>query len=114
MTEGTRSIVHGCHSVIHSVLVLRSWKILYGSWPALWQVVCIFLHDIGHFGLNYLSKDDEKLQHWVLGARIGGWLFGVKGFDLIAGHTEKSGFPLSDLKKPDKFSWIIAPSWWLM
>lgn len=33
MTEGTRTILFGAHSIIHSILVIQSWKILYGKYP---------------------------------------------------------------------------------
>ena len=113
-TEGTVSITIGGHSVIHSMLVVTAWRRLYHRWPALWQLVCIFLHDVGHFGKNYLTSVEEKNQHWELGAWIAYNLFGVKGFKFIAGHDAHSGFPHSDLYKPDKYAWLLAPVWWLL
>lgn len=103
----------GCHSVIHSCLVLIAWRKLYGGWPKFWQGVCIFLHDIGHVGLDYLDDFEQKKRHWELGAKIGRWLFGYKAYDLLAGHCSHSGHLLSDLYRPDKYSWHIAPRWWL-
>jgi len=114
MKQGTVSILVGCHSPIHSILVLKSWHRLYDSWPEPWQVCCIFLHDIGHIGTNYLTDLTEKRSHWKLGARIASKLFGQKGFDLVAGHDAYSGYPRSLLYKPDKYSWYIAPYWWLL
>lgn len=111
--QGTISILLGCHSPIHSILVIRAWKELYGHWPKFWEFVCIFLHDIGHIGLNYLDDYDQKKVHWKLGARISKKLFGQKGFDLVAGHDKNSGYPESRLRKPDKYSWCIAPYWFL-
>lgn len=113
MAQGTISILFGCHSPIHSLLVTMAWKRLYGTYPALWQITCIFLHDIGHLGLNYLDDFEAKKKHWRLGARITYTLFGQKGFDLLAGHCSYSGYPASDLYKADKYSWHIAPLWWL-
>lgn len=113
ISQGTISILFGSHSVMHSFLVIRSWKILYGKYPRFWQIICILLHDIGHIGKNYLDNYEEKKKHWILGARIAGWLFGKKGYDLIAGHDIHSGIFKSDLYKPDKYSWYIAPKWWL-
>ncbi len=116
MTEGTRTILIGSHSIIHSILVLRAWKILYGSYPKFWQLVCIFIHDIGYAGTNYHTNKTNE-GHAELGARIARKLFGEKGFNFIAGHSrstaEKFGIPLSDLEPPDDYSWIIAPRWWL-
>jgi hypothetical protein len=111
--QGTVSWFFGCHNAVHSVLVLIAWRRLYGRWPAAWQVACIFLHDIGHIGLNYLSDFEQKKRHWELGARIGRRLFGDRAFRLLAGHCSHSGHPLSELYRPDKYSWYIAPTWWL-
>jgi len=114
MTQGTKSILFGCHSVVHSLLVVMAWRRLYGSWPKAWQIVCIFLHDIGHFGLNYLDNYEQKKIHWVGGAKIASYLFGLKGFLLCAGHCVHSGVPRSRMYKADKYSWLLAPRWWLL
>lgn len=112
MKQGTVSVLFGCHSVIHSLLVLRAWRKLYGRLPAPWETACIFLHDVGHWGRQYLDDVREKNRHWELGARIAGRLFGRKGFDLAAGHCRESGHPESRLLKPDKYSWVFEPYWW--
>jgi hypothetical protein len=98
---------------MHSALVLLSWRKLYGRWPSLWQVCCIFLHDIGHFGLDYLDDHEQKKRHWELGAVVARRLFGEKGWELTAGHCSHSRRPQSDLYRADKYSWYIAPTWWL-
>lgn len=113
MKQGTVSVLVGCHSVIHSVLVVISWWKLYGRFPKLWQMICIFLHDVGHWGKNYLDDYEEKKRHWELGAKIAKKIFGQKGYNLIAGHDIHSGVDKSLLYKPDKYSWYIAPTWWL-
>ena len=113
MTEGTRSILFGCHSIVHSFYVIRAWKILYGKWPEAWQAACILWHDIGHFGLDYLSNAEPKRRHWILGARIAGVLFGGKAYNLVAGHTSGSGFPISRLKRPDKLAQLLTPERWM-
>jgi hypothetical protein len=113
MKQGTVSVLFGCHSVFHSALVLLSWKRLYGQWPAAWQTVCIFLHDVGHVGLDYLDDYQQKKDHWMGGAFIAEQLFGEKGFSFLAGHCSHSGYALSALYRPDKYSWYIAPTWWL-
>jgi len=113
MKQGTISVLFGCHSVIHSLLVIRSWKILYGKYPKFWELVCILLHDIGHWGLNYLSNYEEKKMHWHTGATLAGHLLGARGWDLTAGHCEYSGCKISPLYKADKYSWYIAPIWWI-
>lgn len=112
VSQGTISVLFGCHSVVHSVLVVKAWRKVHGVWPKPWEIGCIFLHDVGHIGLNYLDNRDEKHEHWKLGAEIAGQLFGAKGYRLVAGHTKSSGPFLSDLYKPDKISWSLAPKWW--
>ena len=113
MKQGTISVLCGCHDLVHSFLVWHSWRLLYGRWPQPWQVGCIFLHDIGHWGKNYLDDEREKQKHWEGGAALAYRLFGKRGYDLVAGHCSNSGFPTSDLARPDKYSWYIAPYWWL-
>ena len=114
MKQGTVSILIGCHSPIHSILVVISWYKIYHRVPKPWELVCIFLHDVGHIGTSYLVNYDEKRQHHILGARIAKFLFGQKGYDLIAGHNAYEGQPQSDLYLPDKYSYCIAPDWWLV
>ncbi len=113
MKQGTISIIIGCHSPFHSVQVIRAWIRLYGYLPVPWQIICIFLHDIGHIGLDYLDDYEQKKRHWLLGAKIAGFLFGQKGYDFIAGHCKHSGLAKSSLYKADKMSWHVAPRWWL-
>jgi len=75
-------------------------------------MVCILLHDVGHLGKQYLDDLEQKKEHWRLGARIAGRLFGVKGYDLTAGHCHYSGEPESRLYKPDKYCWMYEQYWW--
>ena len=114
MKQGTWSVLLGCHSTIHSVMVILAWKKLYGKLPNCWETVCILLHDIGHWGKDYLDNYDEKMQHGELGAKIAKTLFGQKGFDLIIGHNGYQGYARSKLYAPDKYSWLIAPDIWIM
>lgn len=114
ISEGTISVLVGCHSWFHCLLVLISWIKLYRKPPAFWELCCIFIHDVGHIGKDYLSDDNLKKIHWVLGANLAYGLFGQKGYDLIAGHCSESGRQQSKLYKPDKYSWYIAPMWWLV
>lgn len=112
--QGTLSILLGAHSPIHYFCVLLSWKIIYHKWPCFYEFVCIFIHDIGHFGLNYLDSQAEKDLHWYLGARIARFLFGQKGYNMIAGHDRSSGYPESKLYRADKYAWFICPRWVLV
>lgn len=111
--QGTISLLLGCHSIGHSILVCRAWKVLNGSWPRPWQLTCIFLHDIGHWGRDYLDDPQHKREHWVLGARAAARLFDINGYNLTAGHSEHSLVSRSKLYYADKYSWHIAPIWWL-
>ena len=104
----------GCHSPIHSLIVIVAWRKLYGHCPNWWQTICIFLHDIGHWGKDYLDDFEQKKKHSLLGARIADKLFGQKGYDLIIGHNPYNGRPKSELYNPDKYSWVIAPTLWLV
>lgn len=114
MKQGTVSILFGCHSVIHSFLVIISWVKLYKSFPKIWQIICIFIHDVGHIGTDYLDSYEQKKNHWLMGAKIGELFFGHKGYAFLAGHCSHSGEVPSRLYKADKYSWYIAPRWWLL
>jgi len=113
MTQGTKSILFGCHSIIHSLLVVIAWRRLYGTWPRGVTLKCIFIHDIGHIGLHYLDSAEAKRQHWRLGARLAQNLWGDSAFLFLAGHCSDTGYERSLLYKADKYSWYIAPTWWL-
>lgn len=114
ISQGTVSVLVGCHSVVHSLLVMKAWKRLYGSWPEPWQVVCILLHDVGHIGRDYLDDPKAKAEHWQLGAKIAGALYGPKGYRLVAGHCQGTGTRESRLYLADKVGWSLAPTWWLV
>lgn len=114
MKQGTISVLLGCHSPIHSIVVFVAWCKLYHRLPNYWQIGCIFLHDIGHWGKDYLNDYDLKKRHSELGAKVARCLFGQKGYDLIIGHNPYNGSPQSELFYPDKYSWVIAPTLWMM
>lgn len=114
MKQGTISVLFGCHSPIHSLVVIVAWKKLYGHFPNWWETACIFLHDIGHWGKDYLDDYEAKQHHAELGAKVAGFLFGRKGYDLVFGHNAYNGDARSKLYEPDKYSWVIAPVWWMM
>lgn len=114
MTEGTKSYLIGCHQfLIHPIIIVIAWKKHFGTMPLLWELICIFLHDIGHIGLDYLSDYKQKKIHYKKGALIADKLFGLKGFLLVAGHTTQSGYNKSKLFWADKYSRVITPIWWL-
>ena len=118
MTEGTKSLLFGCHQfVMHPLFIVLAWRKLYHRWPKPWQLVCIFLHDIGHLGKDYLTHYEQKKMHWQLGAKIANKLFGFKGMALISGHTNQSSRGNSNYHSQlffaDKYSRLISPRWWL-
>lgn len=112
ISQGTISIICGCHSMIHSVLVTVAWTRLYGL-PTWKELACIFLHDIGHVGYDYLDNYEQKKRHWQVGAELAGFWFGPEYWSLTAGHCSHSGMPRSRLYYADKLSWHLAPRWWL-
>ncbi|MDP2730300.1 MAG: hypothetical protein Q8O55_07450 [Dehalococcoidales bacterium] len=114
MRQGTVSVLIGCHSPVHSYYVWKAWRKLYGKWPSFRETGCIAIHDIGHWGKDYLTDYEQKKRHWELGARVAKRLFGEYGYRMVAGHCEYAGIPLSPLYKADKYSWALAPYWWLM
>jgi hypothetical protein len=114
MKQGTWSVLFGCHSAFHSTLVLISWVKIYRRFPKFWELSCIYLHDIGHWGKDYLNDYELKKHHHELGAKIAGKLFGKKGFDLVTGHIAYDSQQNSALFAPDKYSWLIAPIWWML
>lgn len=114
VSQGTMSVLFGCHSIVHCLIVIVAWKRWYGSWPNWWQTISILVHDIGHWGKDYLDNYEEKKRHAELGARVASFLFGQKGYNLVAGHNAYDGQGRSRLYSPDKYSWVIAPVWWMI
>lgn len=110
LTQGTVSWLFGYHSLIHTWYVIKAWKIIYRRWPVLWQIVCIFFHDIGYIGKQIYSQKNNK-HHEILGARICFWLFGKKGYKLVYGHRASNKRHISALEAPDDFSQCLKPLW---
>ena len=131
MTEGTKSYLIGCHQFfLHPLFVFMAWRLEYKSWPKWWQLIGILFHDIGICGRQYLSDDKAKKGHWELGSALSSKIvmyltprkkrltlsptpYWYRVSQLIAGHTQESNFPESLLARPDKRSWLIAPTCWL-
>jgi hypothetical protein len=125
MTEGTKSYLIGCHQfLLHPFWILMAWRLEYRSWPKWWEIICIFLHDIGICGRQYLSDDEAKIGHYELGAKLAGHLVyylnrkdkytpGLAVMTVLGHCPEESGWPESKLSRADKRSWLLAPMWWL-
>jgi len=63
-----------------------------------------------------LTDKTAKDGHWMLGAWIAWKFFGQKGWNFCAGHTPESKWcscERSTLWYADKYSWVVAPIWWL-
>ena len=114
MTEGTKSYLIGCHQFfLHPLWVIVAWRKVHGCYPRFWELICIFIHGIGVCGRQYLSVSGAKRGHWERGAVWAYKLFGYMGYALCAGHTSESGEFRSLLSLADKYSWLVAPMWWL-
>lgn len=128
MTEGTKSYLIGCHQFFfHPLWVLLAWRLEYKSWPKWWEIICIFLHDIGICGRQYLSDDKAKIEHYSLGAKLSSEIvfrlshgysekryLSMLAAGMCLGHCpEESLFIESKLSRADKRSWLVAPMWWL-
>lgn len=118
MTEGTKSILLGCHSILHSFWIWVAWRKIYGKYPNWWQTLCILLHDVGYAGKNYLTEKNND-GHELAGAKIALRLLApidiviaAKAYLTIIGHRSNNHIR-SKLEMPDDYSWIIAPMWWL-
>lgn len=116
MTEGTKSLLFGCHQfLLHPLYIILAWHKLYKGWPRPWQLVCIFLHDVGHLGKDYLSDFEQKKNHWQLGAKIAFVLFGEEAYWFVRWHSKSSNgstWRPNKLFWTDKYSRLITP-WWL-
>lgn len=115
MTLGTKTLLFGVHQIfVHPLLVLISWIKLYKSFPSFKELVCIFIHDWGYWGMKSL-KCAEGDTHPQLGAKIACWLFGREWGDFILGHSSfyiaRNGIPESKLLAPDKYWHCIIPLW---
>jgi hypothetical protein len=116
MKEGTKSILFGVHQfLIHPYFVVKGWRFYHGRFPMLWELICIFIHDWGIWGKDYLRYPETKKNHPLLGASIAFALFGDKGFNLVAGHSsgyvqylDEEDIDVSDLYYADKYSWLLA------
>ncbi len=124
MTEGTKSYLIGCHQFLtHPFFVLIAWRLEYKSWPKWWELICIFLHDIGICKRQYLSNNEAKTDHWKAGAywslviveylsRNPHSMKSLWAWKLAAGHCPReSTEPESKLFRPDKRARVIAPLW---
>ena len=70
MKLGTKSILFGAHQFLwHPVSVLLAWRKLYKSWPDWAELISIFFHDIGYWGLPNMDGPEGR-QHPYAGALL--------------------------------------------
>jgi hypothetical protein len=69
MRMGTKSLLFGAHQIFwHPFTVFLAWLELYG-WPNWKEMMCIFIHDWGYWGLDNMEGDEGK-KHPHLGANL--------------------------------------------
>lgn len=120
MTLGTKTLLFGVHQIlvhqilVHPLMVLMAWVKIYRSFPTWRELVCIFIHDWGYWGMKSL-KCSEGDKHPELGAQIANRIFGPKYRDFILGHstfyTVREDISVSKLMAPDKYWHCMVPLW---
>jgi hypothetical protein len=114
MLQGARSLLVGYHSLLtHTIFVTLSWKKIYKGYPNSREFICILLHDIGYiFQENVIRSKEDK--HPELGAKICGYLFGDKYYQLCIGHSRdyasNIGIELTKLGYADKYCVLLMPT----
>ena len=106
ISQGTISWIFGYHNIAHTFFVYLAWLKLYKKHPTIEELFCIFIHDIGYCGRNYLSEKTHE-NHECLGAKIAGRLFGETARILCMEHRKFNG----KLEIPDEYSHILMPTW---
>src|SRR5574342_444860 len=88
MKIGTKTLLFGVHQFLwHPLTVWHAWVKLYGRQPHWWELVAIFCHDLGYWGLPNLDGPEGR-EHPLRGARIasqivfrlGYWFRRLKGY----------------------------------
>lgn len=115
MTIGTKSLLFGVHQfIIHPILVIIAWIILYHSFPSWCELLCIIMHDWGYWGVVDI-KGAEGDKHPELGAKIANRLFGLEYSKFVLGHSTfyatRNDIGTSKLMAPDKYWHCTIPLW---
>lgn len=124
MKIGTRSILFGVHAFWwHPLVVLLAWLRLYRAFPKWWQLIAIFCHDLGYWGLPNIDGEEGKCHPWggaALASSIVTFLRGPRWntyiFSLLhsLAAAARLGLPVSDLYAPDKYSIWFEPAWFYL
>lgn len=117
MKIGTRSLLFGVHQILwHPWTVYRAWCSLYGR-PSWREMLCIFIHDWGYWGLPNMDGPEGK-RHPMLGGKIAGKLFGPEYAELVLLHSRHYaklvGKEPSRLCWADKLSILYDPKWFYL
>lgn len=119
MKIGTKSLLFGVHQfLIHPIMVLWAWWIIYRKFPKLYELCAIITHDWGYWGLAKMDdkegqKHPEIMNRWWIKQGHTNFYFNVAGE--VLGHSgfyhEKFGVELSPLYKADKLAIALCPRW---
>ena len=115
MKLGTKTLLFGGHQfLIHPILVTVAWVKLYRSFPNWKELLCIFIHDWGYWGMIDL-KDASGDMHPRYAAKLAGKWLGKEWEDFILGHSSfyiaREGIEKSKLLAPDKYWHCLIPLW---
>jgi len=120
MKQGTKSVLFGYHAFwIHGFFVLRAWTILYGFPKRWWELLAIFVHDFGYFGLSTMDGYDGK-RHPLYTVQLFNWIQ-KQGFKYeVLRHSRSYNKinptilgQMSRLGYADKLAFALYPSWLL-
>ncbi len=118
MKTGTKSILFGVHQfIIHPVMILIAWQIIYRQRPNFLELCAIITHDLGYWGSPNMDGVEGEL-HPLSMAKWWRKYFGKFGEKVaveILGHSRfysaKNGLHLSRLFQADKLCVALYPKW---
>ena len=92
MNIGTKSILFGVNQfIIHPIMVVWAWRMLYRQWPRLHEWCAIITHDLGYWGSPDMDGTEGE-KHPAYAARWWYRNFGYK-FGRKVGHALYDGGP---------------------
>ncbi len=118
MKVGTKSLLFGVHQfVLHPLLVLIAWRIIFHRFPKFYELCAIITHDWGYWGSPNMDGPEGE-RHPEYSASF--WFMWENEFcdkvsKEILGHSRfyasKNGNKISNLFRADKFSGALYPKW---
>lgn len=123
MKNGTKSLLFGVHQfLIHPIIILWAWWIIYRRFPRLYELCAIITHDWGYWGLAKMD-DEQGERHpkiiadwwWKIGSTSLTSTFRWSVSQEILGHsrfyiTRHGGNPTL-LFRADKLAIALYPRW---